>query len=53
MSILYDYELSPGRDHFVELFECGATIAMEGLLPENSAIITTFPFGSHFSYVPN
>ncbi|KIJ07390.1 hypothetical protein PAXINDRAFT_121055 [Paxillus involutus ATCC 200175] len=44
MSILYDYELSPGRDHFVELFECGATIAMEGLLPENSAIITTFPF---------
>ncbi|KAF8842506.1 cytochrome P450 [Paxillus ammoniavirescens] len=44
MSILYDYELSPGKDHFVELFECGAAIAMEGLLPENSAIITAFPF---------
>ncbi|KAF8842505.1 cytochrome P450 [Paxillus ammoniavirescens] len=44
MSILYDYELSPERDHFVELFERGAAIALEGLVPENSAIINTFPF---------
>jgi hypothetical protein len=53
MSILYDYELSPGRDYFVGLFERGAAIALEGLVPENSAIINAFPFGSQFSYASN
>ncbi|KAF9228731.1 cytochrome P450 [Gyrodon lividus] len=44
MAILYGYELSPGRDHFVELFERGTGIAFEGLLPENASIVATFPF---------
>ncbi|KAF9228730.1 cytochrome P450 [Gyrodon lividus] len=44
MAILYGYELSPGRDHFVELFERGAGIAFEGLSPESASIVATFPF---------
>ncbi|KAF9244242.1 cytochrome P450 [Melanogaster broomeanus] len=44
MSLIYDYEISPGKDHFVELFERGARIAIEALLPESASIIATFPF---------
>ncbi|KAF9234667.1 cytochrome P450 [Melanogaster broomeanus] len=44
MSLLYDYEISPGKDHFVELFERGASVAFKALLPENASIVATFPF---------
>lgn len=37
MSIVYDYEVAPDRDHLVELFERGNTLALQSLTPEASA----------------
>ena len=45
MSIVYDYEVAPDHDHFVELFERGNALAMEGLTPETASIVEAFPFG--------
>lgn len=44
MSIVYDYEVVPDRDHFVELFERGSALALESLTPEASSVIDAFPF---------
>ena len=44
MSIVYDYEVAPDRDHFVELFERGNALALESLTPEASSVIGAFPF---------
>jgi cytochrome P450 len=44
MSIVYDYEVAPEHDHFVELFERGNALAMESLTPESSSVIDAFPF---------
>ena len=51
MSIVYDYEVAPDRDHFVELFERGNALAMESLTPEASSIIDAFPFGMWSPFV--
>ena len=45
MSIVYDYEVAPEHDHFVELFERGNALAMESLTPESLSVIDAFPFG--------
>ncbi|KAG9318129.1 cytochrome P450 [Chiua virens] len=45
MSIVYDYEVAPGHDPLVELFDRGNVLAMEGLTPETSSIVEAFPFG--------
>ena len=44
MSIVYDYEVTPDHDRYVELFERGNTIALESLTPETACILEAFPF---------
>ena len=44
MSIVYDYEVVPGHDDLVELFERGNTLAVESLTPETASVIAAFPF---------
>ncbi|KIK96738.1 hypothetical protein PAXRUDRAFT_10627 [Paxillus rubicundulus Ve08.2h10] len=44
MSLVYDYEIAPKRDHLVELFERGNSLAMEGLTPETASVVAAFPF---------
>ena len=51
MSIVYDYEVAPDHDHFVELFERGNALAMEGLTPETAAIVEAFPFGKWSPFI--
>ena len=47
MSIVYDYEVAPGHDHLVELFERGNVLALESLVLETASIIEAFPFGKY------
>ncbi|KAH7886698.1 cytochrome P450 [Phlebopus sp. FC_14] len=44
MSMVYDYEIEPDRDHMVELFDHGISLGMEALTPESAAVVNTFPF---------
>ena len=51
MSIVYDYDVAPGHDHLVELFERGNALAMVGLTPETASIVDAFPFRKSSSSV--
>jgi len=44
MSIVYDYDVAPGHDHLVEVFERGNVLALESLAPQTASIIEAFPF---------
>ena len=51
MSIVYDYEVAPHHDRYVELFERGNTLALESLTPEAACILETFPFCEWLSFI--